>query len=632
MCGIFGYWSNSRMDSHSVLGISKLVFESLDRRGPDGDGGIAIGDKHFLFNSDSNYIPIESDKLLLHSRLAIIDPSEGGNQPMTILNSRYWVVFNGEIFNFKIIRAKLEDLGAKFSSNSDTEVIVIGFDIFGAAIFSKLEGMFAIALYDSSEKKLYLARDQVGIKPLYYSKNNQYKVIFASEQQVLLDSKLVSSSVNWRGVISNYQFNGALRPNTVYENIFAVKPGSYLIISENGFQEEFFANLVKNNFTQVNLSINYNSVIQKLDQITQDAVRSTLISDVEVATLLSGGVDSALLATYASKYLPKLKAYTLIWPQGESSSVSEFEMSREIAKGLELDHRIISVSSNEVEESIEDIFNLYEEPMGMIEPHYFISKALNKDGIKVVLNGIGPDETLGGYGWYRAQEKFIMLNKYKYIFNIFASNSYINIKRKNILNSKDWYEFYTLVFQRFSVTSEDIFRARITNMSNWRNEILESYSDCPLNMTPIQFLNYLDLMVYVGTHHNHSCDKFLMHQGVEGRFPFLNSDWVNFTFWLPDEYKRKNGFSKKIWHDLSNKYFPKNYFRGQKKGFGLPNDLLSKSIKLKNLFEISINQLIAKDIIKSDVRQIFKNINPNEAMSLKLYLLSLHMWLIKVCG
>jgi asparagine synthase (glutamine-hydrolysing) len=266
----------------------------------------------------------------------------------------------------------------------------------------------------------------------------------------------------------------------------------------------------------------------------------------------------------------------------------------------------------------------------MIEPHYFIAKALNKDGIKVVLNGIGPDETLGGYGWYRAQEKFLTLSKYKFIFNTFASNSYKNQKRKSLLNSKDWYEFYSLVFQRFSVSSDDIFSARITSVANWKNEIRDAYSDCPLNITPIQFLNYLDLMVYVGTHHNHSCDKFLMHQGVEGRFPFLNSDWINFTFWLPDEYKRKNGLSKCIWHELSKKYFPPNYFRGQKKGFGVPNDLIANSSKLKNLFQISINQLIAQDVIKHDVNQILKKMYPNEALSLRLYLLSLSMWLSKV--
>jgi hypothetical protein len=169
-------------------------------------------------------------------------------------------------------------------------------------------------------------------------------------------------------------------------------------------------------------------------------------------------------------------------------------------------------------------------------------------------------------------------------------------------------------------------------VGKWREEVRELYGSCPGELTPIQFLNYLDLMVYVGTHHNHSCDKFLMHQGVEGRFPFLNDNWINFTFWLPDEFKRKDGTSKLIWHELSKKYFPPNYFQGPKKGFGLPNDLLEKSSKLQYLFDVSINNLIMRGVVVPDIGQILKKINSSEVLSLKLYLLSLSMWLNKVGG
>ena len=633
MCGIFGYWSKTPLAMKSILQTSTNVWQSMSRRGPDGFGGVAIGPADIInFDHAKSYSEGASlDLVLLHTRLAVVGLGTQGVQPMADSLKRYWTVFNGEIYNFKHLRKELELLGEFFEGNSDTEVIVKGFARWGISLFKMLEGMFAIAIFDANTRKLFLARDRVGIKPLYYTQNEKNQIIFASEQQALIDSTLVTPSPNWSGVISNYQFNGALRPSTVYKDIYAIRPGHYLTISDNGIEDCRYAQIVSSDMNLTSHRLDFDAAISNLDKITSKAIRSTLDADVEVATLLSGGIDSAMIAAYASEYLEGLKAYSLVWPQGSSNTESEYIKSKEIARTLNLDHRVVTISEKDVEDSFEEIFDLYEEPMGMIEPHFFIARALRKDGIKVVLNGIGPDETLGGYGWYQAQEKFMLLKKYAFIFNAFKFSSFKNKKRAALFNSGDWFEFYSTVFQRFQLSSDDIFSEKISSNGQWKSQVFSQFGDdCPVGMSNIQYINYLDLMVYVGTHHNHSCDKFLMHEGVEGRFPYLDNEWLNFTFSLPDNYKRRDGQSKFIWHKLSEKFFPKNYFLGQKKGFGVPNDFLMKSKKINLLFSSAIMQLKNKGIIRSDIDFILEKINPQEVFSLKMYFLSLNMWLNKL--
>lgn len=630
MCGIFGFNSYESLSTSQIKNISKKVWKSLSRRGPDGHGGAYFSPNPIKFSINHLEDNNKSNLFLLHTRLSIIGLDNSGLQPMACNLERYWIVFNGEIYNYRELRSEIANLGVVFKSNTDTEVIVEGFAIWGPSFFRRLEGMFAIAIFDTLKKELFLARDEIGIKPLYYARCPKGGLIFSSEQETIFESGIIEPEPNWAGLISNYQFNGALRPNTVYKGVFAVRPGTCLICKDLVISETIFTNFLSSVEEVSSISINCQTAITALDKLTSEAVKKTLVSDVEVATLLSGGIDSALIAAYASQYRSNLKAYTLAWEENDSSSGSEVNRARFIADLLGLDLRVVSVTPKDVEDSFEEIFNLYEEPMGMIEPHYFIAKRLREDGIKVVLNGIGPDETLGGYGWYSAQEKFKKFKKYAFVFDLYKNLSYKNQKRRKILNSKDWIEFYARVFQRFPVSADEIFNQAISKDIFWEDELRLNYGETPPKISDMQHLNYLDLKVYLGTHHNHSCDKFLMHEGIEGRFPYLNSEWIKFTYFLPDHLKVHKEQNKWILHKLSEKFFPKDYFRVVKKGFGLPNDFLSKSKKFSNLSEVSLQNLIEKNIIREDIGQILDKISCDESFALRAYLVSLDLWIKRI--
>ncbi len=630
MCGIFGFNSYDSLSARQIKTISKNVWKSLSRRGPDGHGGVYFSPNPIQYKINDFEANDSSNLFLLHTRLSIIGLDDSGSQPMAGNLGRYWIVFNGEIYNYRELRSEIASFGVVFKSNTDTEVIREGFGIWGQSFFRRLEGMFAIVVFDTLKKELFLARDEIGIKPLYYARCPKGGIIFSSEQEAIFESGIIKPEPNWAGLISNYQFNGALRPNTVYKGVFAVRPGTYLVCKDFIISETRFTNFLSSVDRVSGVSINCKSAITALDKLTSESVKKTLVSDVEVATLLSGGIDSALIAAYACEYRSNLKAYTLAWEEKDSSSGSEINRAKFIADLLGLDLKVVSVTPKDVEDSFEQIFDLYEEPMGMIEPHYFIAKRLREDGIKVVLNGIGPDETLGGYGWYSAQEKFKKFKKYAFIFNLCQNLSYKNQKRRKILSSKDWIEFYSRVFQRFPVPADEIFSQDISRDIFWEDELRLNYGEPPQKISDMQYLNYLDLKVYLGTHHNHSCDKFLMHQGIEGRFPYLSREWIEFTYSLPDYLKVNKGQNKWILHKLSEKFFPKDYFRVVKKGFGVPNDFLSKSKKFAKLSEVSTLNLVKKNIIRKDIGQILDKISDDESFTLRAYLVSLDLWIKKV--
>ncbi|MEJ2102735.1 MAG: asparagine synthase (glutamine-hydrolyzing), partial [Desulfobacterales bacterium] len=277
MCGICGYIGTCIDDS-----VLRLMAESLNHRGPDGSG---------CWTNDVSAFG--------HTRLAIIDLSEAASQPMSTSDGRYTIVFNGEIYNYHELRGKLQQSGEIFQSASDTEVLLLGYRKWDRQVLDKLRGMFAFAVWDDYRRKLFLARDRIGIKPLFYAPLEK-GMVFGSEIKAILKHPCVGKDINPAAVDSYLELGYVPGPETIFRNIYALSPGCWLQYQENQFK---IGQYWIPNFSQPPVEKNEAELIEELDNKLNEAVSSHLVADVQVGAFLSGGVDSSLVAAVAQKHV-----------------------------------------------------------------------------------------------------------------------------------------------------------------------------------------------------------------------------------------------------------------------------------------------------------------------------------------
>jgi asparagine synthase (glutamine-hydrolysing) len=630
MCGIFGIWPKKKLSPRYADTLIKNTWRNLRHRGPDGEGAF-LWNEHGanILTSKSEPSKISPNLVFIHTRLAIQDTSSLGFQPMADSSSRFWIVFNGEIYNFNELARELSLRGVCLKSKSDTEVLIECWKIWGEDCISKLNGMFAFSIFDSLERKVYLVRDRVGIKPLYYSVDKNFNIIFSSEQSALINSGLLPIEANWDGVISGMLFQGALRPHTAYKNIQALKPGHYMVIDENKIRIHEYWDLEINQNEYTNTS----AYIDKFKSITLKSIERTLISDVEVATLMSGGVDSSTMSAIASEMHPKISAYTLTWPDALNAD-NELKQAIMIAKKYPINHRVCTVDQNYLPLHLDEMFDLFEEPMGMFEPHFPIAELVGRDKVKVLLNGLGPDEMLGGYGYY----KYISLWKRLHFFSSILKNIPISSGRLGrvlrLSSCKNPAEAYIDMFSGYLWNDPyEIFdNTLIPKGWNSIEHVKELYPNAWNFNDPIQTFNYLDLKLYIGTHHNHTTDKFLMNKSIEGRFPYLDHEWLDFSFNIPSKYKIQNHEQKWILRQLASKYINQEILAMPKKGFGMPEIAFIKNKYTQDWINLYINELKKRTVISP---QVLKSLNVGKINSTKdarklLYLASLEKWLQKI--
>ena len=396
MCGIVGILARNTQLTPEVL---ENATRSLAHRGPDDSGTVII--------RETSPEPVEVG--LGSRRLAILDLSPLGHQPMQDPVTGNWIVFNGEIYNFRELRKELEDVGCEFRSHSDTEVILAAYRVWGESCLTRLGGMFAFALWDAPRKRLLLARDPMGIKPLYYHQSER-TLVFASEVRTLLRTGLVPRRPDPTGVLSYLAFGSVYEPWTIAEGVMAVPPG-HVLTAENGSvsSREYWNPL--QSFSRAEAGPQSGNGIATADQlptILRDAVLSHLVSDVPVGVFLSGGIDSSALVAILSHNGVRANTFSLVFQEEE---FNEGQYSREIARRFGTEHCEIPVSQHDTLAVLPEALSAMDQPTIDGINTYLVSAKTRAAGVKVALTGLGADEMFAGYSNFRRVPRMEVFSK-----------------------------------------------------------------------------------------------------------------------------------------------------------------------------------------------------------------------------
>ena len=559
MCGIAGFvdFNGSKID----ISLLKQATDSISHRGPDGEG-------HWL----------EDNIGIGHRRLSIIDLSNHAAQPMVSKDQRYVISYNGEIYNFQELRTELENQNVSFHSQSDTEVVLNSLIHWGEDAILKFNGMFAFAFFDRKEKKLLLVRDRYGIKPLYFSLQNNF-FAFASEQKAILANKKFNKSVNKEALLEYFTFQNIFTNKTLLNDIHLLPAGHVLeISSKNGKQKlkKYWDYHFRNSAEQLSKE----EYLEELDRLFFQSVQRQLVSDVELGSYLSGGMDSGSITAIASSNFPNLKTFTCGFDLSSASGIElafdERNKAEMMSAKFKTEHYEMVLKAGDMERCLPQLAHHLEEPrVGQSYPNFYAAKLASKF-VKVVLSGAGGDELFGGYPWryYRAADNLDFedyVDKYYLYWQRLVSNSQLKEIFKPI--QKDVSKVWT----------RDIFRDVFATHDN-ELEKAEDYINHSLYFEAKTFLHGLFVVE----------DKLSMAHSLETRVPFMDNDLVEFAMQCPvnlklnnlkdvmrinenDPGSKKKSFfqktndGKQILRDMMSKYIPKDIVNAEKQGFSSPD-------------------------------------------------------------
>lgn len=553
MCGICGFnWG----DKDLVRQMTNI----LTHRGPDQEG----------FFVDSNIS-------LGHRRLSIIDLSENGKQPIHNEDKTIYITYNGELYNYKSLKEELEHKKHRFYSNTDTEVIIHAYEEYGEDCLKRFNGMFAFCIYDSKKKKLFLARDRLGKKPLYYYfKDGEF--IFASELKAILLHD-IKKNINYQGINDYLAYFYIPQPDTIFEDIKKILPGHYMVFEKNSLKIGKYWD-----FDYMEADISKEDCKTKILSLLRDSIKIRLMSDVPLGAFLSGGVDSSAIVALMSELQRPIKTFSIGFPD---EGFSELNYAREVANHFGTEHHELVVDPCKVDVLPKIIWQL-DEPFAdhSCLPVYYLAKLARKY-VKVCLSGDGGDELFGGYDRYRYQ---LLSNYYNKLPKLIGSNTHKILNGRVKDKAKRFSEFSYLPEEQryskwFTIFSEkekediysDFMNKKITNkdsssvmIKNYKN-----YND------KLNNLFYIDIKQYIPNDILTKIDKMSMINSLEVRVPLLDYRLVELSAIIPSRFK-VNWFNKKcIFKKALKGIIPDKILERKKQGFGIPieswfkNDLKS---------------------------------------------------------
>jgi asparagine synthase (glutamine-hydrolysing) len=393
MCGIAGVSSTPDASEASAFDAVRQMTARMSKRGPDADG---------LWSGQR--------VVLGHRRLAILDLDARANQPMISADSRYTIVFNGEIYNFRELRRELEADGVAFRTTSDTEVLLTLFAREGERMLPRLRGMFAFAIWDADSRELFLARDPYGIKPLYYART-RHGLVFASQVKALLVSGLVSAEHEPAGWAGFYLWGSVPEPWTLFRDVFALPAGHCLRVRGGVAEAPACWHDIRSHWQGEGRETSTQDLRERVREAVSDSVRAHLVSDVPVSVFLSGGIDSAIVAGIASELGARVQGITIGFEEFGGQHDDEVPVARAIAAQYGLPHHVRMVSRAEFEQDIPRIFDAMDQPSVDGVNTWFASKAAAERGYKVALSGIGGDELFCGYSSFREVPRHAALGR-----------------------------------------------------------------------------------------------------------------------------------------------------------------------------------------------------------------------------
>ena len=604
MCGLAGIISSS--SDIEIKNITDLMSDELIRRGPDSNG------KYFnSTNFNNNLVSIA------HRRLSIIDLSEKGHQPMISKSKRYIIAFNGEIYNFKSIKRKIDNVkNVGWNGNSDTEVLIESIDIFGLKkTLNLLVGMFAFSLIDKQENKLYLVRDRFGEKPLYYGfigDSNEKSLVFASEIHAIRKIPFFQENIDELSLDYFLRLSYIPSPLSIYKNIFKVKSGNMVSFNLNKSlfnekpsinqwfsYEELFSKNINSKFS------NEKDAIEALENSIKKATLEQSISDVPLGCFLSGGIDSSLIAaTLQGQSSGKINTFTIGFDNNE---FDESKHAKKVADYLGTNHNEFILEPDDALKIIEDLPHIYSEPFADSSqiPTALICQKIKSSGITVALSGDGGDEVFGGYVrhfmvpnlW--SKMRIIPFEIRKLLGELFLKKQFSVLNNLHFFNSYNFEnKFIKLASRlRFVRSEEELFKSLIIDNFNEKmytnsclDSILNSFNN-KVNLFPnlnsekhIDFFEKMliwDSLAYLTDDILVKVDRASMFYSLETRAPFLDHRLIEVASRIPSNLKVKNNYGKHILKKLLYKYVPKKLVDRPKSGFAVPiNDWLRGPLKM----------------------------------------------------
>lgn len=552
MCGIAGFYSFDRKFSDTDL---KRMTDSIAHRGPDADGF---------------YLDTDAGVGLGHRRLSILDLSTAANQPMQSHCGRYYICFNGEVFNYQEIA---QQLGIKCKTTSDTEVILEAFILKGPDFVHLLNGMFAIVIYDTAERAFYVFRDRLGIKPvLYYWQDGDF--VFASEIKALLQIKQIdqSKSTKKESVFTFLNSGYIPEPHTIYNNISKLPAGSFAVIKDRRLEiksywkpeEKIKAETIKD----------FATAKSQLKELLESSVRYRMISDVPFGVFLSGGIDSSTVASIAQHISSEsIKTFSI---GVKDEKMNEAGFARSVSDYLKTDHYEFIVSERDSLEMVERMMTAYDEPYADSSaiPTMLVSK-LARQHVTMALSGDGGDELFMGYGAYVWADRFeknpllktfrspistglsLLSNKYKRAAGLF---DYADEKRlKSHIFSQEQYYF-----------SEKELTGLLKEEYIWPLQFIEQYGNLKRKLSAKEEQALYDIKNYLKDELLVKVDIASMQFSLEARTPFLDYRVVEFALNVDEDLKLHNGVGKYLLKEVLYDYVPKHLFDRPKKGFSIP--------------------------------------------------------------
>lgn len=566
MCGIFGILNRDGSISQNTIDDAA---RTLAHRGPDDSGTTVIDTRLGQLG-------------FAHTRLSIIDLSPLGHQPMRDPVTGNCIVYNGEIYNFRKLRSELESAGHRFQSHSDTEVILAAYHAWGEASFPRLRGMFAFALWDDSRQRLLLARDPMGIKPLYYFRADK-NFVFASEVRTLLQTGLVPRQLDPNGLFSFLAFGSVYEPRTIVDGVSAVPAGHVLSVDQERVKvREFWSPLPapEDSALQPSTSADASAAVGALPDLVRDAVLSHLVSDVPVGVFLSGGIDSSSLVGIMSQAGVRASTFSLVFKEEE---FSEAEYSRAIARRFATDHHEIMVSEQDALASLPEALRAMDQPTIDGINTWLVSAKARAAGVKVALTGLGADEMFAGYSNFRRVPQ---------MERVAARFSQLpDAVRKPVAASIALAAEKSDRGRKLSALAQDpsgthpYFLARALFTSDERNALysagceseeseLESLEQTSLaacqRLDPINRVSYLESACYMRNTLLRDSDCMSMAHGLELRVPFLDPALVQTCFRIPGEGKLRGDPPKTLLLSSLGVELPHEIVHRQKRGFTLP--------------------------------------------------------------
>jgi asparagine synthase (glutamine-hydrolysing) len=543
MCGIFGYIAKEPFNDKAIL-------TALSRRGPDGQGSITLP-----WRGKSGNLRCT----LLHTRLAIIDLSPSANQPMTDQSGNYTIILNGEIYNYRDLKAELKTLGHQFSTESDTEVLLHGYMQWKENVLNKLRGMFAFCICDKVEMKLFIARDHFGQKPLYYFEAGE-AFCFSSTISALLASGIRKKFALSLDAINHYLgFGSFVSPDTILEEVKSLPPGHYLTYQGDTVMTTKYYHLERE-IESVRES--RASVLERLRMLMVDVVEKHLIADVPVGVFLSGGIDSSVIAGIASKVSQERIHTFSVGFQEDLLGEDETAVATRTAQKLGSVHENIRLGRSDFSACLDEFVSAIDLPSVDGLNTYFISKAIGTR-VKVILSGLGGDEMFAGYPVFH--QVFALKNQTALDRALSVlPRKVLNRIRKSHLQFTGLPLFDVLVTKRAAGTVADRARENLRRFFCESEEVLKTVS-------------IFEISHYMASTLLRDTDAVSMYHSLETRVPFVDKEVFAFVMSVPDDYKIQNGLNKPLLVEAFSGLLVEDTYRLPKRGFTLPIDTWVRS-------------------------------------------------------